>query len=121
MINRRTKTQWIATVGYVRNELRITKLAIYCEGKYPDGVRCYHNIKMVIPAEWADDVRLVDIAARLKCDKCGTVGQTEVRPDWTEITNQPPSRSVGWIMPSTGKAKSVAQSGSAPRSGQGGL
>jgi hypothetical protein len=100
---RQTETQWIATVGYVRNDLKITKLAIYCEGKHADGWRCHHNTKMVVPKEWADDVGLIDIGARLKCDKCGTLGQTDVRPDWTEISNQPPSRSVGWIMPPTGK------------------
>ena len=101
--DQRTETQWIATVGYVRNELKITKLSIYCEGKHADGVPCYRHIAMPIPAEWPDDVRLIDLARRLKCDTCGTVGETDVRPDWTEIATLTPNRSVGWIMPPTGK------------------
>jgi hypothetical protein len=90
----------------VRNELKITKLAIYCEGKHPDGVPCYHHTDMPIPAEWPDDVRLIDLARRFKCDKCGAVGQTDVRPDWTETTNQPASTAVGWIMSPIGKKDS---------------
>lgn len=105
MRDSRTETQWIATVGYVRNELKITKLAIYCEGKHADHYCCHHHTAMVIPAKWPDDVRLIDLGRRFKCDKCGTVGQTDVRPDWTEITTLTPNRSVGWIMPPNGKRK----------------
>jgi hypothetical protein len=46
-----------------------------------------------------DEVTLVSIERRLRCKKCGTLGNAEVRPDWSEITSQPKSTAVGWIKP----------------------
>jgi hypothetical protein len=53
---------------------------------------------------FADDVTLVSIEWRPRCEKCGTLGKAEVRPDWTEITSRPASGAIGWITPSVGKS-----------------
>ena len=93
---------FIATIGYVRG-LKIGRLCIWCEGKREGGWPCHHNSTMSIEG-LPDELTLASIERRLRCEQCGSLGQAEVRPDWSEITSQPASKAAGWIMPSTGKA-----------------
>jgi hypothetical protein len=48
---------------------------------------------------FADDVTLVSIECRLRCEKCGTRRKMDVLPDWSELTARPASQSVGWMKP----------------------
>jgi hypothetical protein len=90
-------TPFIATIGYVRG-LKVGHLCIWCEGKREGGWPCHHNSTMSIEG-LPDEMTLVSIERRLRCEQCGSLGQAEVRPDWSELTSRPASTSVGWIKP----------------------
>jgi hypothetical protein len=96
-------TPFIATIGYVRG-LKIGRLCVWCEGKRKGDWPCHHNTTMSIDS-FPDDMPIASIERRLRCQKCGTRGKVDVRPDWSELTAQPPSQSVGWIVPADGKAE----------------
>jgi hypothetical protein len=88
---------FIATIGYVRG-LKISRLCICCEGKREGDWPCHHTSSMSIEG-LPDETTLISIERRLRCEKCGTLGAAEVRPNWNELTAQPPSQSVGWMKP----------------------
>lgn len=89
---------FIATIGYVRS-LKIGSLDVYCDGKREGGWPCHHHSVMSIYG-LPDEMTLVSIERRLRCQNCGTLGKAEVRPAWTEITGRTNSGGVGWIAPS---------------------
>ena len=86
-----------ATIGYVRG-LKIGHFDSGCEGKREGGWPCHHNSSMSVKG-LPDEMTLVWIQRRLRYERCGSLGQAEVRPDWSEITSRPASTSVGWIKP----------------------
>jgi hypothetical protein len=79
-------TTFIATIGYVRG-MKIGHLTVWCYGKREGGLTCHHNKTMSIES-LPDEMTLVSIEQRLRCEECGTPGRAEVRPDWSEITVQ---------------------------------
>jgi hypothetical protein len=90
------------TIGYVRS-LKIGHLTVWCQGKREGGWPCHHNSTMSIEG-LPDEMTIVSIERRLRCEKCGSLGQAEVRPAWGEITSRPTSGGVGWMTPPQGKA-----------------
>jgi hypothetical protein len=43
-----------------------------------------------------DEMTLVSIERRLRCEKCGTLGKADFRPAWGE-NSRPTSGAVGWM------------------------
>src|ERR1700755_2664052 len=98
-----SQERFIATIDYVRG-LKIGHLCVWYEGKREGGWPCHHSAEMAIEG-LADEMTLISIERRLRCEKCGTRGKVDVRPDWSEITARPASHAAGWITPANGKAK----------------
>jgi len=81
---RESETSFVATIGYVRR-LGMRSLCVWCAGKREGGWPCDHGGTLPID-NYPDDLPLAEIGTRLRCGKCGTMGQADLRPNWTEIT-----------------------------------
>jgi hypothetical protein len=49
---------------------------------------CHHEA-LLNADHMADDVEIHSIDERLVCSRCGSVGQTDVRPNWLERAERP--------------------------------
>jgi len=82
--------RFTATVGYVR-QLEMRSLCLWCEGKLDGGWSCNHGGQLSVDG-FPDDLPLAEIGKRLRCQRSGTKGRVDVRPDWREIPGSNPLR-----------------------------
>jgi hypothetical protein len=64
-----------ATIGNARR-FGVTELLVYCHQPM-----CWHQSTLPA-ARFADDVVIQSLKPRLRCSRCGQLGNVDVRPDW---------------------------------------
>src|SRR5262249_60618589 len=83
MTHRRRETFPPVTLGQIRVH-GCRDLLVYCESLW-----CNHSAVMNADG-LPDNMRLRSLCPRMVCTACGLVG-ADVRPDWSPVTNRPPS------------------------------
>lgn len=83
----RKPESWLETpTGSVARSRRsgFTRIRAYCVGRSSkDRRRCWHEKD--IPLDALPDTSWEQIAWRLRCTKCGSLGYVNLRVDWTEV------------------------------------